>query len=73
MLSEIGEAEWNKEGLVQKVREIIDGRAEGKKGSKDVYHYLRKTITGQDQGMRLYDVMLILGRGETLKRLGVEV
>jgi glutamyl-tRNA synthetase len=37
-----------------------------------VYHYLRKTITGQDQGMRIYDVMLILGRKETLARLGIE-
>jgi glutamyl-tRNA synthetase len=56
---------------MQKVREIIDGREEGKKGSKDVYHYLRKTITGEEKGMRIYDVMVILGRGETLKRLGV--
>jgi glutamyl-tRNA synthetase len=73
LLSEIPEGEWNKENLKQKVHEVIDGRSEGKIGSKDVYHYLRKTITGQEQGMRLYDVMMILGRGETLRRLGVEV
>lgn len=71
MLSQLTESEWNKEKLMQKVREIIDGRAEGKAGSKDVYHYLRKMVTGQDQGMRIYDVMLILGRRETLARLGV--
>lgn len=65
--------EWTRENLMQKVREMIDGRPEGKKASKDVYHYLRKTITGQDQGMRIYDVMLILGRTETLARLGAVV
>jgi glutamyl-tRNA synthetase len=71
MLAQVTEADWTKENLMQKVREIIDGREEGKKGSKDVYHYLRKTITGEEKGMRIYDVMVILGRGETLKRLGV--
>jgi glutamyl-tRNA synthetase len=55
------------------VRDIIDARTEGKAGSKHVYHYLRKMLTGQEQGMRLYDVMLILGRAETLARLGVEM
>lgn len=62
---------WTREALMQSVREIIDGRAEGKAGSKDVYHYLRRALTGQEQGMRIYDVMLILGRTETLARLGV--
>jgi len=71
MLADIEEEDWNKENLMQKVHKIIDGRTEGKKGSKDVYHYLRKTITGQEQGMRLYDIFTILGRTETLKRLGL--
>ncbi|KAF2030409.1 glutamyl-tRNA synthetase [Setomelanomma holmii] len=71
MLGEVDDKDWTREGLMQKVREIIDGRKEGKEGSKDVYHYLRKTLTGQEKGMRLYDVMLILGRRETLARLGV--
>ncbi|CAI9628794.1 glutamyl-trna synthetase [Alternaria burnsii] len=71
MLADIKEEDWNKENLMKKVHEIIDGRTEGKKGSKDVYHYLRKTITGQEQGMRLYDIFTILGRTETLKRLGL--
>ncbi|EUC51063.1 hypothetical protein COCMIDRAFT_21458 [Bipolaris oryzae ATCC 44560] len=70
MLAQVEEKDWDKEHLMQKVREIIDGREEGKKGSKDVYHYLRKTITGQGEGMRIYDVMVILGRRETLARLG---
>ncbi|KAG9193576.1 glutamyl-tRNA synthetase [Alternaria panax] len=73
MLADITEEDWNKDNLMQKVREIIDGRAEGKKGSKDVYHYLRKTVTGQEQGMRIFDVFTILGRTETLKRLGLLV
>ncbi|EUC30423.1 hypothetical protein COCCADRAFT_103977 [Bipolaris zeicola 26-R-13] len=70
MLAQVEEKDWDKEHLMQKVREIIDGREEGKKGSKDVYHYLRKTVTGQEEGMRIFDVMLILGRKETLARLG---
>jgi glutamyl-tRNA synthetase len=72
-LADVGEESWTKDHLMQMVRDIIDGRKEGKAGSKDVYHYLRKTLTGQEQGMRLYDVMLILGRRETLARLGVEM
>jgi glutamyl-tRNA synthetase len=71
MLAEVEEGDWTKDNLMQKVREIIDGREEGKKGSKDVYHYLRKTVTGEEKGMRIYDVMVILGRKETLARLGV--
>ncbi|KAJ6195827.1 hypothetical protein J3E72DRAFT_440974 [Bipolaris maydis] len=65
MLAQVQEKDWDKDHLMQKVREIIDGREEGKKGSKDV-----KTITGQEEGMRIFDVMLILGRKETLARLG---
>jgi glutamyl-tRNA synthetase len=71
MLAEVDESDWNKEALMHKVHEMIDGREEGKKGGKDVYHYLRKTITGEEKGMRIYDVMVILGREETLARLGV--
>lgn len=71
MLAQVSDADWNKENLMQKVREMIDGRPEGKKGSKDVYHYLRKIVTGQEQGMRIFDVFVILGRAETLARLGV--
>ncbi|KAF1835591.1 glutamyl-tRNA synthetase-like protein [Decorospora gaudefroyi] len=72
MLSQVEPQHWDKEHLMQKVRDMIDGREEGRKGSRDVYHYLRKTITGQEEGMRIFDVMMILGRRETLARLGVE-
>jgi glutamyl-tRNA synthetase len=65
--------EWNKDELMKKMHEIIDGRPEGKKGAKDVYHYIRMALTGREEGMRLYDVMLILGREACLKRLGVNV
>ena len=71
MLGELGEGEWTREALMGKVREVIDGRKEG--NAKEVYRYLRLALTGQDKGMRLYDVMLILGRPETLARLGVVV
>ena len=64
--------EWTREALMGKVHEMIDGRPEGKAGAKDVYHYLRKALTGRDDGMRIYDVMLILGREESLRRLGVQ-
>ncbi|KAF1962351.1 glutamyl-tRNA synthetase [Byssothecium circinans] len=63
--------EWTKDTLMTKVHEIIDARSEGRKGSKEVYHYLRKALTGREEGMRIYDVMLILGREESLARLGV--
>ncbi|KAF2014852.1 glutamyl-tRNA synthetase [Aaosphaeria arxii CBS 175.79] len=63
---------WSREELMQKVREIIDDRPEGRKGSKDVYHYLRSALTDREDGMRIYDVMMILGRKETLARLGIE-
>jgi glutamyl-tRNA synthetase len=72
-LADVSEEDWNRETLMQKVREIIDSREEGKAGGKDVYHYLRMALTGQENGMRLYDVMLILGREETVVRLGVGV
>ncbi|KAH5002589.1 glutamine--tRNA (Gln) ligase [Parastagonospora nodorum] len=73
MLKDVAEEDWTRENLMAKVVEIIDGRVEGKAGSKHVYHYLRMMLTGQEKGMRLYDVMLILGRKETLARLGVEM
>ena len=64
--------EWDKDAVVQKLHEIVDARPEGKDGAKDVYHYLRKALTGREAGMRIHDVMLTLGRRETLKRLGVQ-
>jgi glutamyl-tRNA synthetase len=73
MLKDVAEEDWTRGNLMAKVVEIIDGRVEGKAGSKHVYHYLRMMLTGQEKGMRLYDVMLILGRKETLARLGVEM
>jgi glutamyl-tRNA synthetase len=69
MLSDV--KEWTRDALMVKVHELIDARREGKAGAKDVYRYLRKALTGKDDGMRIYDVMLILGRKESLKRLGV--
>ena len=72
MLAEISEADWDREALMGKVRTIIDGRPEGKAGGKHVYHHLRLALTGQEKGIRLYDIMLILGRKETLARLGAD-
>lgn len=64
--------EWNRDELNAKIKEIIDARPEGKAGAKDVYHYLRKALTGRDEGMRIYDIMMILGREESLTRLGAD-
>lgn len=72
LLADLQPEQWDRDSLMEKVREVIDGRPEGKKGGKDVYHYLRLKLTGQEKGIRLYDIMLILGREETLRRLGVE-
>ena len=72
MLADVKEEEWSRENLMEKVRHIIDGRPQGKAGGKDVYHYLRLALTGQEKGIRLYDIMLILGRKETLSRLGAD-
>lgn len=72
-LAEVGESKWDKRTLMEATRGIIDSRKEGMEGAKDVYHYLRMTLTGQERGMRLYDIMLILGRKETLGRLGVAI
>ncbi|KAF2122975.1 hypothetical protein BDV96DRAFT_608772 [Lophiotrema nucula] len=63
---------WEKDSIMKKVYEIIDsGTEEGR--SKEVYHYLRKVLTGAEHGMRIHDYMMILGRDECLKRLGVDV
>lgn len=69
----LADVEWTKEALKKKTEEIIDARPEGRAGGKDVYHYLRLALSGREQGMRIYDIVLILGRKESLKRLGVEV
>ncbi|KAF2203251.1 glutamyl-tRNA synthetase [Delitschia confertaspora ATCC 74209] len=39
---------------------------------KEVWHYLRAVLTGEEQGLGVYDVMTLLGREECLRRLGVE-
>jgi glutamyl-tRNA synthetase len=72
MLGDLSEGEWVREKLVAKVEDIIDGRKEGRQAGKEVYHYLRTALTGQERGMRLYDILLILGREEVLRRLGVK-
>ncbi|KAL5114002.1 Glutamate--tRNA ligase mitochondrial [Pleosporales sp. CAS-2024a] len=73
MLAHVKEPDWTRENLMATVRDMIDGSKEGKDGSKHVYHYLRMMLTGQEQGMRLFDIMLILGRAETLARLGLDM
>lgn len=65
--------EWTRDNLNGKIKEIIDSRPEGKAGAKDVYHYLRKALTDREEGMRIYDIMMVLGREESLARLGVEL
>jgi glutamyl-tRNA synthetase len=64
--------DWTKDSLMKKMHEIIDARPEGRAGAKDVYHYLRMALTGKEEGMRIYEIMEILGREESLKRLGVK-
>ena len=68
-LVDVSATNWTAETLKEKVAGIIDARPEGRKGGKDVYHYLRMALTGREHGMRSYDIMVILGREESLKRL----
>ncbi|KAF2180889.1 glutamyl-tRNA synthetase [Zopfia rhizophila CBS 207.26] len=63
--------DWTKENITKKVWEIIEGVGDGKVWSKDFFHYLRQAITEREEGMRIYDAMVILEREECLKRLGV--
>ncbi|KAF2000936.1 glutamyl-tRNA synthetase-like protein [Amniculicola lignicola CBS 123094] len=68
-LSEVHD--WNKEALTKKIWEIIQGDEANK--SADVFHYLREKLTGEKNGMRIYELMILLGRDECLRRLGVEM
>ncbi|KAF2269781.1 glutamyl-tRNA synthetase [Lojkania enalia] len=71
MAKQLQEVEdWAHHNIRKKIYEIIDGSSEE---AKPVFKYLRKALTGSEEGMRVYDIMLILGRGECLRRLGVEL
>ncbi|RMZ70422.1 hypothetical protein GMOD_00000511 [Pyrenophora seminiperda CCB06] len=71
-IAQLSEDDWTREGLVKAVQQIVDARPEEQVGrSRDVYKYLRKAITEQEQGIRIYDIMVLLGREEVLARLGV--
>jgi glutamyl-tRNA synthetase len=72
-LSEVAEEAWEPGQLKSKIENIIDAREGGRKEGKHVYHYLRAALSKQEQGMRLYDMMWCLGRGECLRRLGVDI
>ncbi len=70
MFAKTAPENWTLDSLIKTMEAIIDGRPEGKKGGKHVYHYLRRALTREERGMKLYDIMLILGREESLWRIG---
>ncbi|KAF2475077.1 glutamyl-tRNA synthetase [Lindgomyces ingoldianus] len=72
-LSEIPEPDWNKKAIKEKVWQIIEAGDDSRNQPKQVFYYLRTALTGTEEGMRIYDVMVILGRRECLRRLGAEV
>ncbi|ORX94726.1 hypothetical protein BCR34DRAFT_594358 [Clohesyomyces aquaticus] len=69
-LEEVNEQNWTKKIIADKIWEVIRAQGDEKHQSKKVFHYLRKALTGKEEGMRMYDIMEILGREECLNRLG---
>ncbi|KAF2733950.1 glutamyl-tRNA synthetase [Polyplosphaeria fusca] len=67
--------DWNKNALAWTFNKSIVDEFDSGLGlvHKDYYAYLRKALTGAEEGMRIYDLMMLLGREETLARLGVDV
>ncbi|OAL49050.1 glutamyl-tRNA synthetase, partial [Pyrenochaeta sp. DS3sAY3a] len=73
VLADVPASKWDKENLKAKIQEMVEERRAQVPGSKgrEVYKYLRGATTGMDKGMGVYDVFVLLGRGEVLRRLGV--
>ncbi|PVI04729.1 glutamyl-tRNA synthetase [Periconia macrospinosa] len=63
--------DWSQIPLLSALHNMVEARGGKRVGAKEVYHYLRRALMDRDEGIRLYEIMLILGREETLARLGV--
>lgn len=75
---EVPESEWTKETLKKRFDDIYKAAAERaaqqeatRPSTKEYFHSLREALTGQHDGPGIFDIMTILGREETLRRLGV--
>jgi glutamyl-tRNA synthetase len=76
--AELSKSDWTKEKLKAKFDDIFNTALEWvvckdleKPSTKEYFHQLREALTGQLDGIGVFDIMTILGREETLRRLGV--
>jgi glutamyl-tRNA synthetase len=70
--ADIEEKDWNADTLRRKMQYILGPKDDLQPGeSKAVYHYLRKKLTGLEEGLRIYSVLELLGREECLWRLSI--
>lgn len=72
-LAEISEADWQPDRLKAKIKEIAAGAQGAENPAKELYHYLRKVLADGKDGAGVADIMTILGRKESLRRLGGDV
>ena len=72
-LAEISEAYWQPDRLKTKIKEIAAGAQGVENPAKELYHYLRKVLAGGKDGTGVADIMAMLGRKESLRRLGGDV
>ena len=72
-LAEISEAYWQPDRLKTKIKEIATGAQGVENPAKELYHYLRKVLADGKDGAGVADIMAMLGRKESLRRLGGDV
>jgi glutamyl-tRNA synthetase len=59
--------------LKARIKEIAAGAQGAGNPAKELYHYLRKVLADGKDGAGVADIMAILGRKESLRRLGGDV
>ena len=72
-LAEISEADWQPDRLKTKIKEIAAGAQGVENPAQELYHYLRKVLADGKDGASVADIMAILGRKGSLRRLGGDV
>ena len=72
-LAEISKAYWQPDRLKTKIKEIATSAQGVENPTKELYHYLRKVLADGKDGAGVADIMAMLGRKESLRRLGGDV
>lgn len=72
-LAEISEADWQPDRLKAKIKEIAAGAQGVENPANELYRYLREVLANGEDGASVADIMVILGRKESLRRLGGDV